>query len=99
MPYIVNDHGDRLDIDTTSKHVGGNEHLRFAASELINNTVTVLSLESTTQLSDLVTLSNHALFELLGSSSRLYGSVFVGRCLQVLLTLTKIIEDAWVMRP
>jgi hypothetical protein len=97
--YIVDNHGDRLYINTTGEHIGGDEHFRLTASELIDNAVTVLSLESTAQLSDFVALSNHALLELLGSSSCLYTLVIVGTYLHALLTLTKMIDDAWVMRP
>jgi hypothetical protein len=99
VTYVVDDHSDRLYVNTASKHVGRDKHLGFAASELIDNAITVLTLQCTTQLGNLVTLSNHALLELFGSSSCLNASGDGRGFVFMLLTLTKMIEDAWVMRP
>jgi hypothetical protein len=42
--YVVDDHGDRLYVDTSSQYVGCDENLRFAAAELVDDTVTISAL-------------------------------------------------------
>jgi hypothetical protein len=41
--YIVDNHSDRLYVNAASKHIGGDEHLCFATSELVNDTITILA--------------------------------------------------------
>lgn len=38
---VVDDQGDLLDVDTTGKQIGGDEHTRRAGSELLHNQVTL----------------------------------------------------------
>jgi hypothetical protein len=78
--YVVNDHGNRLYVNATGKNVGGDEHLCFATSKLVNDTITILALQSTAQLRDLVTLCSHALLELFGGPAGLRTLVMIGEC-------------------
>jgi hypothetical protein len=43
---VVDDHGDRRDIDTTGKNVGSNENLRSALSKVLNDAVAFGTLKS-----------------------------------------------------
>jgi hypothetical protein len=76
--YIVDNHGYRLHVNAASKHIGGNEHLCIATSELVDDAVTILAFQSTAQLRDLMALCNHALLELFGGPSGLRTLVMTG---------------------
>lgn len=59
--YIVDDQGDSRNVDTTGENVGGDENLRFAASERIDDSIALGTLDTTGQRSDGVTFSMHPL--------------------------------------
>jgi hypothetical protein len=39
--YVVDDHGDGLDVDATGEDVSGDEDLGFSGAELVDDTVTL----------------------------------------------------------
>lgn len=61
---VVNDHGDGLNIDTSSKDVGGDENLIFSRTEFLQNAVTISTLKSSVNGNNLMTVSLQACCDL-----------------------------------
>lgn len=57
---VVDDHGDGLDVDTAGKNVGGDEHLSFAGAELVEDIISLSSVQGARKGSNLVTVGGHA---------------------------------------
>jgi len=67
--HIIDDHSDRLYIDTASKNVGGNKNLGFPASELVDDSITLRTFHGATELGNLVAFGDHTLLKFFGGSS------------------------------
>lgn len=70
--YIVDNHCYRLYINTAGEDVRRNEYFCFSASELINDTITVVTLHGSAELRNLVPFGSHASLKLLSSFSCLF---------------------------
>jgi hypothetical protein len=68
---VVDDHGHRLNVDAARKDIGSDEDLGLARPELVDNPITIVALQSTTELCNLVSFGGHAVFELFGGSTGL----------------------------
>ena len=98
--YVIDDHGDGLYVDAAGEDIGGDEDFGFAGAELVDYAVALGAVEAAAELGDFVTFCDHALLELEGSLTRLYvisnAHLILNR---LVLTLTKMIEEACCMRP
>ena len=61
---VVDDHSDGLNINATGKNVGGDEHLCFAGAELVEDIISLSSVQGARKGSDLVTVGGHASLDL-----------------------------------
>lgn len=98
--YVVNNHGNGGDIDSSGQHVCCDEHLGLAGSELIDDSVTLRALNATRQGSNGVTFRDHALLNFLGRRTSLVRvrDTIYGRGVRE-QTLTKMIEEPTVSNP
>jgi len=96
---VVDDHGDRLYIDTTGQDVGRDENFGMAETEGIDDDITLSTFITTSERDDLVTLNCHTLFD----SGCCLSSLILGQSalnkVGFTLTLTKIMEDPIVSKP
>ena len=68
---VVDDHGDGLNVDTAGKNVGGDENLCFAGAELVEDIISLGSVEGARKGSDLVAVGSHASLDLGGGVATL----------------------------
>ena len=68
---VVDNHGDGLDIDTAGKDVGSDEHLCFASAELVEDIVSLSSVQGTRKGSDFVAVGSHAALDFGGGVTAL----------------------------
>jgi hypothetical protein len=99
MTYVIDDHRNRLHINTTSEDVGSDQNLCLSGSESVNDPVSFASFERTCQGCNLMTFCCHTPLDLYCCVSSLD---IVSMRRMILLseqTFTKIIDDPIVIRP
>jgi len=62
--YVVDNHGDGGNVNTSGKNVGRDQDLRLPGTEFIDDSVTLRTLDATGQRCNTVTLLDHALLDL-----------------------------------
>jgi hypothetical protein len=65
--YVVDDHRNRLHVDTASEHVCSNEDLSLTIPKLIDYLVSIGAFKGTMKSSNFMSLCLHALLNLVGS--------------------------------
>lgn len=68
---VVDDHSDGLNIDATGKNVGGDEHLCFAGTELVEDIISLSSVQGARKGGNFVAVGSHASLDLGGSVTTL----------------------------
>jgi hypothetical protein len=68
---VVDDHSDCLNVDASSQDVGGDQDLGFSSAELVEDGVTLSTIEGTRERSDLVTVGGHATLDFCGGVTAL----------------------------
>ena len=64
MTYVVDDHGHGGDIDSTGEDVGRDKDLGLSVAEFVNDLVTLLAFNTTSQGRHGVTFFRHPTFNL-----------------------------------
>jgi hypothetical protein len=68
---VVDNHGDGLDVDTARQDVGRNEYLCLASAELVEDIISLSSVQGAGKGSDLVAIGSHASLDLCGGVAAL----------------------------
>ena len=98
---VIDDHRDCRNIETTSKDVGGNENLRNSITELLDNSITICSIESSVNRTDFVASIAQCAVEFICCAALLrIGQYEEGNLASLYRrTLTKIIDEPIVSMP
>jgi hypothetical protein len=68
-----------LDIDTTSKNVGCDEHLDFTGTELFEDAISVGTIERTMNCDDMMAIFRQTVCDLIRSGSSLLSNEYMKR--------------------
>ena len=97
--YVVDDKGDRLDVNAAGENVGGDQNFCLASAEGVDYRIPGTSCELSCERGNSMSLGRHPPLNLGRSVAALHLISVVAWAEVILHTLTKIIDDPMVIKP
>lgn len=76
---IIDDHVDGLDVDTSGKNIGSNEHLDLTGTEFLEDAISVGTIERTMNCDDMMAIFGQTVCDLIRSGSSLLKDKYMKR--------------------